>query len=116
MIRWKASFFLGTSFCLLCLELYGIGKQKVLNLEKDETHDEVLLNETHFLSLNDWAVDREKLYEERLGLVKSVCEEYGVKNVTSNSSMTDYINLNTKEDKSKLEVGESYHIICMSLT
>ena len=116
MIRWKASFLLGISFCLLCLELYGIGKQKDLNLEKNETHDEVLLNETHFLSLNDWAVDREKLYEERLGLVKSVCEEYSVKNVTSNSSVTDYINLNTKEDKSKLQIGEQYNITCMSLT
>ena len=59
-------------------------------------------NETSFLSLDDWAVDREKLYQERLNDVNNVCIEYKVKNFTSNSSLIDFINLNTKSDKGEV--------------
>jgi len=86
------------------MELYGMGKRGFMkNKNSDsEGNQEIHRIQTSFLSLDDWAVDREKLYQERLNNVNDVCNEYKVKNFTSNSSLIDFINLNTKSDKDYL--------------
>ena len=103
MFRWKAVVFLATSFVLLCLELYGRGKSDLENkVGEDEKHDEYeneIIHEEDFPTLREWMDDRQLLYNERGRVVKDMCEKYKVKNITSNSSVTDFINMSTHADK-----------------
>jgi len=111
MYRWKVSVFLFTSFILLCVELYGRGKGGVKNermedLEHsaaDEDMDDYeTVNEEDFPTLREWIDDRQLLYEERGRVVREVCHKYKVGNTTSNSSVTDFINMSTHADKNHL--------------
>ena len=107
MYRWKAVVFLTTSFVILCLEFYGRGKSdfengEIIKEENDEEYESEIINEEDFPTLREWMDDRQLLYNERGRVVKEVCEKYKVKNVTSNSSVTDFINMSTHGDKGLL--------------
>ena len=101
MYGWKVILFLFTSFSLLCLEIYGRGRRKLENevIENNEDSDSDVFTEEDFPTLREWMDDRQLLYKERDRVVKEVCEKYQVKNITSNSSVTDFINMSTNADK-----------------
>ena len=84
-----------------------MGQRGYMKNKKDDSEgdQEIRHHENSFLSLDDWAVDRKKLYQERLNKVNNVCKEYKVRNFTSNSSLIDFINLNTKSDKGEALQG-----------
>ena len=65
--------------------------------EKEE--GEYSISEEDFPSLREWMDDRNILYEERGRVVREVCQKYKVNNITSNSSVTDFINMSTHGDK-----------------
>jgi len=98
--------FLATSFALLCLELYGRGRSdlenKITDEEKYDDNESDIINEEDFPTLREWMDDRQLLYNERGRVVREVCEKYKVKNITSNSSVTDFINMSTHADRDHL--------------
>ena len=68
-------------------------------IEDTADSDSEVFSEEDFPTLREWMDDRQLLYRERGRVVKEVCEKYQVKNVTSNSSVTDFINMSTHADK-----------------
>ena len=72
-----------------------------MEVTKEEKDDEEynMISEEDFPSLREWMDDRNILYEERGRVVREVCQKYKVNNITSNSSVTDFINMSTHADK-----------------
>jgi len=104
--------FFVTSAFLVCCEFYSwtTNLNKSRHVEESsqddldrkgaiDNFDNDVIREEDFPTLSEWLDDRDVLYRERLRRLGSVCEEYKVKNQTSDSSVKDLISQVTHADK-----------------